>query len=165
MLAVDLLTRAGYQVDAITGKADHADFLRKLGASIVSPRQQLDWGRRPLESARWGGAIDNVGGEALAGLCRQVQPYGSVASCGMAASAEFSATVMPFIIRGVSILGIASAGTEIGIRRELWRRLGSEWKPAHLDAICTRELGLAALPEAFPGMLAGGSFGRTLVKL
>jgi putative YhdH/YhfP family quinone oxidoreductase len=165
MLAVDLLARAGYQVDAITGKAGHEPFLRNLGAVVVTARQQLDWGRRPLESARWGGAIDNVGGAALAGLCRQLQPYGSVASCGMAASAEFSATVMPFIIRGVSILGIASAGTEIGIRRELWRRLGAEWKPAHLDAICTRELGLPELPAVFPGMLAGGSFGRSLVRL
>jgi putative YhdH/YhfP family quinone oxidoreductase len=165
MLAVDLLARAGYQVDAITGKAGHEPFLRNLGAAVVTARQQLDWGQRPLESARWGGAIDNVGGAALAGLCRQLQPYGSVASCGMAASAEFSATVMPFIIRGVSILGIASAGTEIGIRRELWRRLGAEWKPAHLDAICTREVGLAELPAVFPGMLAGGSFGRSLVRL
>jgi acrylyl-CoA reductase (NADPH) len=165
MLAIDIFARAGYAVDAITGKADHADFLLKLGASTVTARQDLDWGRRGLESARWGGAVDNIGGEALAGLCRRIQPYGNVASCGMAASDALSGTVMPFIIRGVSILGIATASPAMAIRREVWRRLGSEWKPAHLDAICTRELGLAELPAVFPGMLAGGSFGRSLVKL
>jgi putative YhdH/YhfP family quinone oxidoreductase len=165
MLAIDILARAGYEIDAITGKSDHADFLRGIGAGTVTPRADVDWGSRPMESARWGGAIDNVGGATLAGLCRQLQPYGNLASCGMAGGIEVATTVMPFIIRGVSILGIASAGTEIGIRRELWRRLGSDWKPAHLEAICTREVGLAELPGVFPGMLAGGSFGRTLVKL
>ena len=165
MLAIDILARAGYSVDAITGKADHAEFLRRLGATTVTPRSDVDWGSRPMESARWGGAIDNVGGATLAGLCRQLEPYGNLASCGMAGGIEVATTVMPFIIRGVSILGIASAGTEIGIRREIWRRLGSEWKPAHLDDICTRELGLTELPAVFPGMLAGGSFGRSLVKL
>jgi putative YhdH/YhfP family quinone oxidoreductase len=165
MLAIDILARAGYEVDAITGKADQAEFLRGLGASQVTPRAQVDWGHRPMESARWGGAIDNVGGDTLAGLCRHLQPYGNLASCGMAGGIEVATTVMPFIIRGVSILGIASAGTEIGIRREIWRRLGSEWKPARLDAICTRTVGLAELPGVFPGMLAGGSFGRTLVEL
>jgi putative YhdH/YhfP family quinone oxidoreductase len=165
MLAIDILARAGYAVDAITGKAAHADFLRRLGASTVTPRDEVDWGRRPMESARWGGAIDNVGGATLAGLCRQLQPYGNLASCGMAGGIEVATTVMPFIIRGVSILGIASAGTEIGIRREIWRRLGSSWKPAHLDAICTRTVGLEGLPGVFPGMLAGGSLGRTLVEL
>ena len=94
-----------------------------------------------------------------------LQPYGNVASCGMAGGHEVHGTVMPHIIRGVSILGIASAGTDIAIRRELWRRLAGEWKPAHLDKICTREVGLAELPGVFPGMLAGGSFGRTVVKI
>jgi putative YhdH/YhfP family quinone oxidoreductase len=165
MLAIAILARAGYAVDAITGKADHADFLRTLGAATVTPRGEVDWGRRPMESARWGGAIDNVGGATLAGLCRQLQPYGNLASCGMAGGIEVATTVMPFIIRGVSILGIASAGTDIGLRREVWRRLGADWKPADLDAICTRTVGLADLPGVFPGMLAGGSFGRTLVEL
>ena len=165
MLAIDILARAGYEVDAITGKADHADFLRGIGASTVTARQDVDWGSRPLESARWAGAVDNVGGDTLAGLCRMLQPYGNVASCGMAGGHEVHGTVMPHIIRGVSVLGIASAGTDIRIRRELWRRLASDWKPAHLDRICTREVGLAELPGVFPGMLAGGSFGRTVVKI
>jgi putative YhdH/YhfP family quinone oxidoreductase len=165
MLAIDILARAGYAVDAITGKAGQADFLRALGASTVTARADVDWGSRPLESAVWGGAVDNVGGATLAGLCRKLQPYGNVASCGMAGGHEVVGTVMPHIIRGVSILGIASAGTDIGIRRELWRRLAGDWKPAHLEQICTRTVGLAELPEVFPGMLAGGSFGRSLVEI
>ena len=165
MLAIDILARAGYAVDAITGKADHADFLRRLGATTVTPRSEVDWGSRPMESARWGGAIDNVGGATLAGLCRQLQPYGNLASCGMAGGIEVATTVMPFIIRGVSVLGIASAGTARRIRETVWRNLAGPWKPAHLDAICTREVGLDALAEVFPGMLAGGSLGRTLVRL
>jgi len=165
MLAIDILARAGYEVDAITGKADHGDFLRGIGAKTVTPRQDVDWGSRPLESARWAGAIDNVGGDALAGLCRMLQPYGNVASCGMAGGADVHGTVMPHIIRGVSVLGIASAGTAIEIRRELWQRLAGAWKPAHLDRICTQEVGLEQLPGVFPGMLAGGSFGRTVVKI
>jgi len=165
MLAIDILARAGYEVDAITGKADHADFLRGIGARTVTARQEVDWGSRPMESARWAGAVDNVGGDTLAGLCRLLQPYGNVASCGMAGGHEVHTTVMPHIIRGVSVLGIASAGTDIGLRRELWRRRGSDGKPAHLDRICTREAGLAELPGLFPGMLAGGSFGRTVVKI
>jgi putative YhdH/YhfP family quinone oxidoreductase len=165
MLAIDILARAGYEVDAITGKAGHAGFLRDIGATTVTARQDLDWGSRPLESARWAGAVDNVGGDTLAGLCRMLQPYGNVASCGMAGGHEVHGTVMPHIIRGVSVLGIASAGTDIGIRRELWRRLAGDWKPAHLERICTREVDLAALSGVFPGMLAGGSFGRTVVKI
>ena len=94
-----------------------------------------------------------------------IQPYGNIASCGMAGGDELSTTVMPFIIRGVSVLGIASAGTPRPIREEIWRKLASEWKPAHLESICTREIGLEALPQAFPGMLSGGSFGRTLVTI
>jgi putative YhdH/YhfP family quinone oxidoreductase len=165
MLAIDILARAGYEVDAITGKAGHADFLRGIGASTVTARQDIDWGSRPLESARWAGAVDNVGGDTLAGLCRMLHPYGNVASCGMAGGHEVHGTVMPHIIRGVSVLGIASDGTDVGIRRELWRRLGDAWKPAHLDRICTREVGLEELPGVFPGMLAGASFGRTVVKI
>jgi putative YhdH/YhfP family quinone oxidoreductase len=165
MLAIDILARAGYEVDAITGKSDHADFLRAIGASTVTARQDVDWGSRPLESARWAGAVDNVGGDTLAGLCRMLHPYGNVASCGMAGGSQVHGTVMPHIIRGVSILGIASAGTAIGIRRELWRRLASDWKPANLGRICTQEVALEQLPGVFPGMLAGGSFGRTVVKI
>lgn len=165
MLAIDILARAGFEVHAISGKTEHADFLRGLGASEVLSRKDIRWGQRPLEAASWAGAIDNVGGEMLAGLSRVIQPYGNIASCGMAGGAELATTVMPFIIRGVSLLGIASAGTARPIREAIWQHLSSDWKPAHLERIATREIRLDGLPEVFPGMLAGDSFGRTVVKL
>ena len=165
MLAIDILTRAGFEAQAITGKTDHSTFLATLGATKVLSRKDLHLGERPLETAQWAGAIDNVGGELLSGLSRVIQPYGNIASCGMAGGQELTTTVMPFIIRGVSVLGIASAGTARSIRESVWQHLASDWKPAHLDAIGNREVTLAMLPEVFPGMLAGNSFGRTIVKL
>lgn len=165
MLAIDILTRAGYEAHAITGKFDQLDFLTRLGARQVVSRHDLHWGQRPLENAIWAGAIDNVGDETLAGLTRVIKPYGNIASCGLAGGAALATTVMPFIIRGVSLLGIASAGTARRQREQVWERLGSDWKPAHLASIKTREIGLEDLASHFPGMLAGGSFGRTLVRL
>jgi putative YhdH/YhfP family quinone oxidoreductase len=163
-LAIAILARAGYEVHAISGKPEHADFLQTLGASQVLPREALADATRPLENARWAGAIDNVGDPALAALTRVIQPYGNIASCGLAGGASLSTTVMPFIIRGVSLLGIASAGTAIGQRRQVWERLSGPWKPTHLDAIATRETTLDGLSGVFPGMLAGASFGRTVVR-
>ncbi|MGY6517527.1 MAG: YhdH/YhfP family quinone oxidoreductase [Lysobacteraceae bacterium] len=163
-LAVDIYSAAGYEVHAISGKADKAGFLTSLGASQVLPREAAACDR-PMASARFGGALDNVGGEALAGLLAQTAPYGNVASCGLAGSHTLPATVMPFIIRGVSLLGVASAGTARDIREEVWRRLAGEWRPRHLDRICTDEVGLDGLPAVFERMLAGDSFGRTLVAL
>jgi putative YhdH/YhfP family quinone oxidoreductase len=163
-LAIDIFTRAGFEVHAISGKADRADALRALGAREVLGRDALATAR-PMETARFGGGLDNVGGAMLASLLAQTAPYGNVASAGLAASPELDTTVMPFIIRGVSLLGVASAGTARDIREEVWRRLANEWKPAHLDRICTREVTLAELPQVFGTMLAGGSFGRTLVTL
>ncbi len=165
MLAIDILTRAGFEAQAISGKPEHAGFLTLLGASQVMPRDQVHWGTRPLETASWAGAIDSVGGDTLSGLARVISPYGNIACCGMAGGLTLSGTVMPFIIRGVSILGIASAGTARGIREEVWRHLASDWKPAHLQRICTREARLEELAGIFPSMLEGRSFGRTVVDL
>ena len=161
-LAIDIFTRAGFEVHAVSGKADQHDWLRSLGARAVLGREALA-PARPLESATFGGALDNVGGPMLASLLARTVPYGNVASAGLAASPALDATVMPFIIRGVSLLGVASAGTARDIREDVWRRLAGDWKPAHLDAICTREVGLDTLPSVFATMLAGGSRGRTLV--
>lgn len=163
-LAVDIFSRAGYEVHAISGKPEHAAYLTSLGATQVLGRDALGEAR-PLENARFGGGLDNVGGPMLASLLARTRPYGNVASAGLAATADLPTTVMPFIIRGVSLLGVASAGTARDLRDEVWRRLASDWKPAHLDTICTREATLADLPAVFAGMLAGGSFGRTLVRL
>lgn len=161
-LAVSIFSKAGYEVHAVSGKADQHGYLRGLGASEVLGREALATAR-PMESARFGGGLDNVGGSMLASLLAQTVPYGNVASAGLAASAELDATVMPFIIRGVSLLGVASAGTARDIRDAVWQRLAGDWKPEGLDDICTREVDLAGLPEVFGLMLAGGSLGRTLV--
>jgi putative YhdH/YhfP family quinone oxidoreductase len=164
MLAIDILTRAGYAAHAITGKFEHLDFLTALGAQQVISRKNLHWGQRPLENAVWAGAIDSVGDEMLAGLTRVIKPYGNIACCGLAGGAALATTVMPMIIRGVSLLGIASSGTPRAQREQVWHRLGGAWKPEHLETICTRTVGLDELPQVFPTMLAGGSFGRTLVR-
>ena len=164
MLAVDIFARAGFEVHAISGKAEHAGFLKTLGAREVLDRKTLDLGNHSLASTRFGGAVDNAGGTLLAQLLACTAPYGNVASIGLAADSTLTATVMPFIIRGVSLLGIASAGTARDIREAVWQHLAFDWKPAHLDQICTREVTLDELPGVFDGMLAGRSFGRTLVR-
>ena len=163
-LAIAIFAKAGYEVHAISGKTDQAAYLKSLGASAVLGRDALST-TRPMDTARFGGGLDNVGGPMLAALLAQTAPYGNVATAGLAASHELHATVMPFIIRGVSLLGVASAGTARDLRDEVWRRLSSDWKPVGLDAICTRETGLDGLPAVFDTMLAGGSLGRTVVRL
>jgi len=163
-LAVDIFSRAGFEVHAVSGKPDHADYLKEIGASEVLGRDALGTTRQ-MESARFGGGLDNVGGNMLASLLAQTAPYGNVASAGLAASAELPTSVMPFIIRGVSLVGVASAGTARDIREAVWQHLATDWKPRHLDRICTREITLAQLPGVFATMLTGGSFGRTLVAL
>lgn len=164
-LAIDIFSRAGYEVHAISGKADHFGFLRELGASACIDRRELTFSGKPMDSARFGGALDNVGDGMLAGLLPLIVPYGNVALCGNAAGIAFDGTVMPFIIRGVSLLGVASAGTARDIRDEVWRRLAGDWKPRHLQRIATREVSLEQLPQVFERMLAGDSFGRTLVRI
>ncbi|MGN6236752.1 YhdH/YhfP family quinone oxidoreductase [Dyella sp.] len=164
MLAVDMYARAGYEVHAISGKAEHFDFLRQLGAAHCLDRHQLAFSGKPMDSARFGGALDNVGGAMLAGLLPQIAPYGNVALCGNAGGIAFDSTVMPFIIRGVNLLGVASAGTARDQRERVWQHLAGDWKPQHLDRIATREVTLDELPEVFPAMLAGQSFGRTVVR-
>lgn len=163
-LAIDIFSRAGFEVHAVSGKPEHAEYLRSIGARKVLGREALAT-TRPMETARFGGGLDNVGGAMLASLLAQTHPYGNVASAGLAASSDLQSTVMPFIIRGVSLLGIASAGTARDIRQAVWQHLASDWKPLHLDRICTREVTLVDLPDVFATMLNGGSLGRTLVRL
>lgn len=164
-LAIDILTRAGFEAHAISGKLVHFDDLMSFGAKQCISRKDLYWGQRPLETSRWAGAIDNVGGDMLAGLTRVIHPFGNIASCGLAGAPELATTVMPFILRGISLLGISSVSTVRNIRDEVWAHLASDWKPAHLDRIATREVSLEGLAPVFDTMLAGESFGRTVVKL
>ncbi|HET6631227.1 MAG TPA: YhdH/YhfP family quinone oxidoreductase [Rhodanobacteraceae bacterium] len=165
MLALDIFTGAGFEMHAISGKLEHFDLLMELGARQCISRHDLYWGQRPLETARWAGAVDTAGSEMLAGLTRVISPYGNIACCGLAAGADLATTVMPLIIRGVSLLGIASAGTARPIREAVWAHLASDWKPRHLERIVTGEVTLDQLPGVFDGMLAGKSQGRTLVRL
>ena len=164
MLAINLLATAGYTAHAITGKMTQLDFLTALGAKQVISRQDLHWGQRPLENAIWAGAIDSVGSDMLAGLTRVIHPHGNVASCGLAAGPGLHTTVMPFIIRGISLLGIASAGTPRAIREVIWQRLATDWKPSLLAEICTRTVAMDDLPVEFKRLIDGGGFGRTLVE-
>lgn len=165
MLGVDIFAAAGYSVHAVSGKENRFDFLRHLGADECLHRQDLAFGERPLESSRFGGALDNVGGDMLAGLTRVTAPWGNIASCGLVGGIELNTTVMPFIIRGVSLLGINSAGCPYDLRLDLWERLAGPWRPPHLGDIVTGDVDLDELPQVFQRMLAGDSFGRTIVRL
>ncbi|MBD8898275.1 acryloyl-CoA reductase [Rhodanobacter sp. DHG33] len=164
-LAIDIFSRAGYTVHAISGKAAHFDFLKSLGAAECIDRHALAFSGKPMDSARFGGALDNVGGAMLAGLLPLVAPYGNVAICGNAGGIAFDGTVMPFIIRGVNLLGVASAGTARPMRDRVWQHLAGDWKPRHLERIATREATLGELPAVFERMVAGDSFGRTVVRV
>jgi NADPH2:quinone reductase len=121
-------------------------------------------GTRPLEKATWAGAVDPVGGETLAWLTRTMNYGGCIASSGLAGGHELHTTVMPFILRGVKLLGIDSAMCSMPLRTEVWRRLASDLKPAHL-ALTTTEIALEDLPNAFETLLGGGARGRFLVRL
>ena len=134
-VAINLLTAAGYDVHAITGKVDQFDYLEELGATQCISRHELYWGQRPLEKSRWAGCIDNVGGDMLSGICRVIKKWGNIASCGMAGGIGLQTTTMPFILRGVSLLGISSNNCPYDIRLKLWDRLANEWKPPQLDLI------------------------------
>jgi acrylyl-CoA reductase (NADPH) len=151
-------------VVAFTGKADAEDYLRALGAARVQRRAELTLGTRALESGAWGGAIDNVGGAVLSWLVRSTRERGNVASIGLAADAELHTSVMPFILRGVSLLGI-SVALPPAERAALWQRLATDLKPRHLDRIVTRTIGLEQLPAAFAEVLAGRLIGRILVRI
>ncbi len=163
-LAVNLFHGAGYEVTAVTGKDDQHEYLKLIGASQVLSREALPLGRRPLEEGLWGGAVDNVGGETLAGLTRTVKPWGSIAAIGLAAGIELNTTVMPFILRGVSLLGINSADCPHALRSKIWQRLATDLHPQHLDDIVDRVIHLEQLPEVFDEMLAGHVRGRILVQ-
>ena len=165
-VAIDLFQRVGFSVHAITGKAGVADdYLKSLGADAVVSRQSLDLGKKPLESATWGGAVDNLGGETLTWLTRTVKPWGNIASIGLAQSHELHTTVMPFILRGVSLLGIHSVECPRAWREELWQRLASDWKPRHLDKLVSRIVMLEDLPRVCEEVVAGKIQGRTVVKI
>jgi len=164
-VAVDMLATRGYRVVAVSGKADAAEYLTALGASEVLDRRSLDLGSRPLEAARFAGAIDNLGGEVLTWLTRTVDFWGNIASIGLASSPDLKTTVMPFILRGVALLGINSSATRREWRLAVWQRIATDLRPRQLSRIVTRTIDFAELPQAFPDYLAGRVTGRTLVRI
>jgi acrylyl-CoA reductase (NADPH) len=164
-VAIEILAARGYSVLAVSGRPEHHDYLRRLGAAEVKTPAELALGKRPLEAARFGGVIDNVGGELLAGLLRHVGLWGQVACIGMAASPQLSGTVFPLILRGVSLLGASSSNCPMPLRRRIWDRLGSDLRPPRLDAIVSRELPLDAVIDAATLLVDRRSLGRTLVSL
>ena len=163
--AIDMLSARGYHVTAFTGKSDQHDFLSTLGADEFVDRHSVEMGTRPLERATWGGAVDNAGGDTLAWLTRTVKPWGNIASIGLVSDFRLNTTVMPFILRGVSLLGINSIEMPAEFRSMIWERLASDLKPRHLDDIVTAEIGFDELPAAFDAFMDGSHVGKTVVRI
>lgn len=164
-LAIDMLAQLGYEVVALTRKASEEGYLRGLGAASVELVSNIDpASARPLERARWAGAVDNVGGPILHWILASMKQAGTVASIGNAASIELHTTVFPFILRGVSLLGVDSAYMGFPTRQRVWERLAGDLKPRHLHEM-TRTIDLEALPTAFDDYVQGRVKGRTVVRI
>jgi len=164
-IAIDMLSGRGYEVVALTGKAHESDYLKSIGARGVLLRDALDFGKRPMEKAQWAGAIDNLGGDYLAWLTRTVDYGGNIASVGLAASHKLETTVLPFILRAVCLLGINSVDTPRDLRHAVWKRIGGDLRPQHLDRIGHNTIGFDELPGAFQAYLDGAVTGRTIVTI
>ena len=164
-IAIDMLDGRGYEVVAVTGKAEEEAYLRKIGAERVLLRDKIELGTRPMEKAQWAGAIDNLGGDYLAWLTRTMDYGGNIASIGLAASPSLNTTVLPFILRAVCLLGINSVETPKDLRRAVWRRIGGDLKPRHLATIGHRKISFDELPGAFQDYIDGKITGRTVVEI
>jgi len=164
-VAIDMLEGRGYEVVAVTGKADEGDYLESIGARRILLRDEIDLGKRPMEKAIWAGAIDNLGGDYLTWLTRTMDYGGNIASIGLASSIALSTTVLPFILRAVCLLGINSVDTPRGLRLAVWSRIGGDLMPRHLDTIGSRTISFDELPGAFQPYLDGTVTGRTVVQI
>jgi putative YhdH/YhfP family quinone oxidoreductase len=165
-VAILALANRGYHVVALTGKADSAEYLKRLGAKEIRLRSELDLTKiRPLDKATWAGAVDNLGGEVLAWMCSTMKFGGTIASIGLAASHSLNTTVMPFILRGVSLLGINSSDVPTRAQREeVWQRLAADVRTEQLKAM-TRTIPFSRLPEVFEDFIASKVQGRIVVDL
>jgi acrylyl-CoA reductase (NADPH) len=164
-VAVNILAGKGYEVAASTGKKDGADWLTKLGATEVLTRAETSVAEKPLQRERWAGAIDCVGGDTLAYALSTLEYGASVAASGNTGGVKLPTTVFPFILRGISLIGIDSVRCPIALRQTVWQQLGSDLRPTNLDALGTSEVTLDELTDALDGILQGESQGRTLVNL
>jgi len=164
-LAVDMLAKSGYHVVALTGKESESDYLRSLGAAEIMLRQNLDLSKiRPLDRGRWAGAVDNLGGDVLAWIASTMEQGGTIASIGLAASMSLNTTVAPFILRGVSLLGVDSGYIREPYRSGVWQRLAGDLRPPHLNAMA-RRIPFDALPATFAEYIAGQAKGRVVVEI
>ncbi len=164
-IAVSILAKGGYRVVAVNGVVDEADYLKEIGAAdVISIEEAADTSGRPLLKGRWAGGIDTVGGEILATMIKTVNPHGTNTCCGNVASPDLPLTVYPFILRGVSLIGIDSQNCPMPIRAKIWDKIASEWKIAWLDKLTT-EAPFADLDAKIELMLQGKHRGRTIIKL
>ncbi|MEJ9228348.1 acryloyl-CoA reductase [Peribacillus butanolivorans] len=164
--AVSILSKLGYSVEASTGKESEHGYLKEIGASTIVSREDVYNGKlRALGKQKWSGAVDPVGGEPLASVLSQIQYGGSVAVSGLTAGTNLPATVFPFILRGVNLLGIDSVNCPMDTRLKVWQRLATDFKLAHLEHLIQQEITLKDLPDVLPTLLKGEARGRTIVKL
>jgi acrylyl-CoA reductase (NADPH) len=163
-LAIVMLAQLGYHVVALTGKDSEHDYLKSLGAAEILSRNDFVMGTRPLEKAQWAGALDAVGGETLAWLSRTMQQNGVIASFGNAGGIELHTTVLPFILRGVRLIGIDSAATAMPLRRQIWQRMATDLHPKLLPQVA-HVVPFPELPKVFPLMLQGKLRGRSVVEI
>ena len=164
-IAIDMLAGRGYEVVGVTGKASEEAYLTDIGARSILLRDDIDFGKRPMEKALWAGAVDNLGGDYLAWLLCTMGYGGNIASIGLASSFKLDTTVMPFILRAVCLLGINSVDTPRDLRLAVWRRIGGDLMPQHLERIGHRTIGFDELPGAFQAFLDGKITGRTVVEI
>ena len=164
-IAIDMLDGRGYEVVAVTGKTGETDYLESIGARRILLRDEIDFGKRPMEKAEWAGAIDNLGGDYLAWLTRTIGYGGNIASIGLAAGFKLETTVMPFILRAVCLLGINSVETPRDLRLAVWSRIGGDLRPRRLAQIGHRTIRFDELPGAFQAYIDGTVTGRTVVEI
>lgn len=164
--ALAILSHLGFETIALTGKkSTHEKYLKGIGATQVKTIEELQLGSKPLEKALFGGAIDNLGGKTLSQILPHIQLWGNVCSIGLASGYELSATVMPFILRGVSLLGISSNNCPLPLRQEIWKKLSKEWKTEHFEKIPVEEIGLQDILPQARKMLERKTSGRIVVKI
>ena len=164
-IAVSILAQSGYRVVAVNGVVDEADYLKEIGAAeVISIEEAADTSGRPLLKGRWAGGIDTVGGEILATTIKTVNPHGTVTCCGNVASPDLPLTVFPFILRGLTLIGIDSQNCPMPIRTQIWDKIASEWKIDWLEKLTT-EAPFAQLDDKIELMLQGKHRGRTIINL
>ncbi len=164
-VAVSLLAKAGFNVVAATGKASEGEYLKQLGATDIIERAALSEKGKPLQKERWAGVVDSVGSHTLVNACAQTQYGGVVAACGLAQGADFPSTVMPFILRGVSLLGVDSVMAPKELRMAAWKRLARDLDVSKLDVIASNVMGLSEAIPAAADLLEGKIRGRVIVDV